>query len=164
MADHPTIGILSSEHRRRMYYVPGVDPDCPEGADYENPANELKEPHEMLPPANVVGSLSGDGSHHLPCIDVDVPAKLVPSSTPGHHHLYIDVPLAWHDYCDLLDVMARCGIVEEGYVSAAKARGQTSCRLPHVRKEGGPVTIHMTSPPPPAVIPVAVRQCPRCGL
>lgn len=129
-----SIGMLSPEHRRRMYYVAGVDPTNDQGADYDNPANELAEPHPLLGGPNVVGSLSKDGTHHLPCIDVDVPAKLVPSSTPGHHHLYIDVPMSWHDYCDLLDVMARCGIVEEGYVAAAKARGQTSCRLPGVRK------------------------------
>lgn len=71
---------------------------------------------------------------HTPVLDIDVPASLVPSSTPGKHHLYIDVPMSWDDYCKLLDVMAEVGILEPGYVSASKARGFTAVRLPWVRK------------------------------
>jgi len=71
---------------------------------------------------------------HKVLIDVDLPAQLLPSSTPGHFHLYIDKPINWVDYVDLLRALERCGIVEPGYVSASIDRGFTSLRLPWIKK------------------------------
>lgn len=39
---------------------------------------------------NCVGSLLAYGKLHAPTLDVDFPCELVPSSTPGHFHRYID--------------------------------------------------------------------------
>ena len=72
---------------------------------------------------------------HTPVLDIDVPAMLVPSSTPGNHHLYIDVPMTWSQYKRLLNVMCEVGILEPGYVNASKERGFTAVRLPWIRKE-----------------------------
>lgn len=71
---------------------------------------------------------------HKLVIDLDVPATLVPSTTPGHSHLYIDHPMTWRTYLDVLRALARAGIVEEGYVGASEARGYTAVRLPWIRK------------------------------
>lgn len=71
---------------------------------------------------------------HWPVIDIDVPAHLVPSSTPGHSHLYIDVPVPGEQYWALLEALADAGIVQPGYVGACWSRGYTSVRLPWVRK------------------------------
>lgn len=79
------------------------------------------------------GEIMGDPVH-APCIDIDVPMTFVPSSTPGHGHLYIDVPMTWENYERLLTVMAEVGIVEEGYLRASKTRKATHLRLPWVRK------------------------------
>ncbi len=83
--------------------------------------------------ANVVSSLLTNG-RHAPCIDLDVPALLFPSSTDGHSHLYIDVELAWQDYLRVLAVLAAVGIVEKGFYESAKQRGASRLRLPHIRK------------------------------
>lgn len=83
--------------------------------------------------ANVVSSLLTNG-RHAPCIDLDVPAVLVPSSTADHSHLYIDVELAWEDYLRVLAVLADVGIVEKGFYESAKRRGASRLRLPHIRK------------------------------
>lgn len=74
------------------------------------------------------------GGQHAPCIDIDVPMTVVPSSTPGHGHLYIDVPMTWEDYERLLTVMAEVGIVEQGYLRASRTRKATHLRLPWVAK------------------------------
>ena len=74
------------------------------------------------------------GHLHTPVLDIDIPATLVPSSTPGKNHLYLDVPMSWDQYTKLLDVMAEVGILEPGYVSASKKRGFTAVRLPWIRK------------------------------
>lgn len=87
--------------------------------------------------ANLVGSLvSWDKleSVHKPVIDIDFPAHLEPSSTPGHFHLYLQKEIPWSKYVLLLTAMAGAGILEEGYVAAAIRQGQTYVRRPGVKK------------------------------
>lgn len=83
--------------------------------------------------ANVVSSLLTNGKH-APAIDLDVPVVLVPSSTRGHHHLYLDAELSWGEYKRLLRVMQEVGLIEPGFYSSALRRGSTLLRLPHVLK------------------------------
>lgn len=78
---------------------------------------------------------SDTGMWHRPVLDLDFPARLVPSTTPGHFHLYLDIDLGWDDYQWLLSVMAEVGILEKGYVGAAIERGATHVRLPWVKKK-----------------------------
>lgn len=77
---------------------------------------------------------------HRLVIDLDVPAVLVPSSTPGHSHLYIDAPMNWAQYRKVLRALSEAGIVESGYVGASEARGYTAVRLPWIRK-GSPKAV-----------------------
>jgi hypothetical protein len=84
--------------------------------------------------AEVVSSLDLETYTHRPVLDIDIPAALIPSSTPGHSHLYIDKPLTWDQYENLLWALVDCGIIESGYASASVARGYTSARLPWVKK------------------------------
>lgn len=72
---------------------------------------------------------------HKVVIDLDHDARLVPSSTPGHHHLFIDKPMRWDQLVRLLCVLAEVGLVEPGYVSASIERGHTSVRLPDVKRD-----------------------------
>ncbi len=71
---------------------------------------------------------------HKVVIDLDLPAQLIPSSTPGHFHLIIDKEMSWGEYTGLLLELARVGIVERGFVSASVSRGHTAVRLPWVPK------------------------------
>lgn len=84
---------------------------------------------------NVVTSMLVDSELHAPVIDIDVPHRLVPSTTPGHSHLYIDVPMEWEQFDAILEALADAGVVEEGYYRASMARGFSTVRLPHVKKE-----------------------------
>ena len=84
-------------------------------------------------PANAYFSQGADG-YHYPCIDIDIPVRLVPSSTPGHSHLYVDEPITWATYKNLLVALAKAGIVEEGYLNASVNQGGTTVRMPHVKK------------------------------
>jgi hypothetical protein len=85
--------------------------------------------------ANLISSLCLDGNHR-PVLDFDVPARYEPSTTPGHGHLYIDKPLTWAQYEQLLIVLGEVGILEKGYVGAALRRGATFVRPPWVKKPG----------------------------
>lgn len=93
------------------------------------------EPAQFFEEADVITSEGNTGSgQHYPVLDLDIPHQYYESTTPGHGHLYIDHPISWRDYKRLLRILARAGIIEEGYYSAALSRGYTSVRVPWRRK------------------------------
>ena len=110
-------------------------------SDYKG--NDFDGLTEDLFEATAVGSwlMYDDGSagkrRHVLALDIDHEAYLVPSTTPEHNHLYINVPggIDHEVYMDLLDVLARAGVIEEDYARASKSRGYTSLRLPWIKKE-----------------------------
>ena len=92
-------------------------------------------PAENINDAEVVTSQrNGLGNWHRPILDIDMAAHLIPSSTPGHFHLYIDKVMPWKDYEKLLLVLAEVGIIEYGYAQASIDRQYTAVRLPWIRK------------------------------
>lgn len=84
--------------------------------------------------AELIASLNANGKHR-PLLDIDFPAAVIPSSTEGHCHLYIDKELEWKDYQKLLNVLADLGIIEHGYRGASLARGYSALRLPWIKKD-----------------------------
>jgi hypothetical protein len=84
--------------------------------------------------AELIASLNPSGKHR-PLLDIDFPAAVIPSSTEGHCHLYIDKELEWKEYKKLLNVLADLGIIEHGYRGASLARGYSALRLPWIKKD-----------------------------
>ena len=78
--------------------------------------------------------LGGQFAQHKVVVDVDLPVKVIESSTPGHFHLFIDKAMDWQTYLSLLEALVVAGIVEPGYWAAAERRGPTAVRLPWIRK------------------------------
>jgi len=109
-----------TEPRTEVYVEFGV---------YNAPIHEPTEEY----PANAYFSQGKDG-YHYPCIDIDIPIRVVPSSTPGHSHLYVDEPITWDTYKNLLEALTEAGIVEVGYFNASVKEGGTTVRMPHVKK------------------------------
>jgi len=129
---------------RKQYYNPMIDPtvqvekmtpDMVKAVQQQTygaggPLNEPDEAH----PGNLVSSLCADGLHR-PALDIDIPCRVVPSSTEGHCHIYFDtVALSWRHYKNLLVALADAGIIDESYMEASFARGQTLLRPPGVAK------------------------------
>lgn len=81
--------------------------------------------------------LEDGGSFHMPVLDIDFPAALVPSSTPGHYHLYLNRKMTWKQYRLLLWVLSVTGIIEQGFYAASVKRGYSAARLPWARKPAG---------------------------
>jgi hypothetical protein len=96
------------------------------------PSEDIAEAHIIL------SAEQGKTGMHRPVLDIDFPAALIPSSTPGHFHLYLDKLIPEPDYMRLLDALAEAGIIEPGYASVSEARGYTSARLPWVKKAPKP--------------------------
>lgn len=108
-----------------------------EGGNFEERFEETAERYEVASEstANLIGSqLSGAPHTHAPVLDLDFPAKLVPSTTPGHFHLYLDRAMPWSQYRSLLIALGEAGVLEPGYVSASIRRGQTFVRKPGIVK------------------------------
>jgi hypothetical protein len=121
--------------KRMLAYSPRTQTNASSEFDWQ--------PDEMLgaapAAANLVTSLVANrttGRWHAPVLDLDLPATLVPSTTEGHFHLYIDREVPESSYFRLLDTLADCGIIEKGYASASKRRGFSAVRVPWVKKPG----------------------------
>lgn len=100
--------------------------------------NDLTDRSESLEPsdavnANLVGSLRADGLH-APVLDVDKPVRLVPSTTNGHYHLYVDVPMSWRSYRRLLRALYLGGVVDRSVYWRSLDRRCTYVRPPWVAK------------------------------
>lgn len=65
---------------------------------------------------------------------VIVPAKLVPSSTEGHFHLYLEMEMDWQDYLSLMRLMVGAGLLEKEWVELSERRKMAMLRKPGVRK------------------------------
>ena len=90
--------------------------------------------HANIVTSAVAGDRPWQKGMHRPVLDLDMRARLTLSSTPGHHHLYIDRRMSWDDYVKLITVMAEVGLLEPGYVKASIARGYTATRVPWLTK------------------------------
>lgn len=84
--------------------------------------------------ATLVSSKISGTDLHGPVIDLDFPCRLVPSSTPGHFHLYMERAITWADYVKVLDALVEAGLVENGFLRSALKRGATYVRRPGVQK------------------------------
>jgi hypothetical protein len=110
---------------------PMVIEAVPSDVDFAAPDADANVVTSRMPPPT-----SGfDEQMHMPVIDLDFPARLEPSSTEGHFHLYLDWAITQAQLFKLLAVMTEIGLVEEGYTIASMKRGYTTVRLPHIKKE-----------------------------
>lgn len=146
-APDDVMGGLFSQWRHKYHFLQHIGTDSKD-AVIPGDRNECS-----LGDANLVSSEIAAGEHagkHTVAIDLDVPAVLVASSTPGHSHLYIDVPMTWGAYERLLIALSAAGVVEPGYLAACRRRKHTSLRLPWIRKAPVPEpVVSLTNEPSP---------------
>lgn len=122
---------LEAERKRYVLYV-----DDGYSSGYTSATERLRTPRPGEEPNLITSRIEGRPDDiQAPCIDIDIPSRLVPSRTPGHNHLYFDVEVPWDKYMNLLDALVDCGIVESGYRDMAKKDGFTACRKPSVENE-----------------------------
>lgn len=85
--------------------------------------------------ANLIGStIDMNGDVHYPVIDFDIPVRLVPSSTPGHNHLYIDHPVTLQQMVNMLAAMAEAGVVQKGFANGTRRNKVATVRPPWIQK------------------------------
>jgi len=87
--------------------------------------------------ANLIGSKLPNGNHK-PVLDLDFDCQLIPSSTKGHFHLYINKEVDQIKWEALMMVLRDCGILESGFADGSIRCGQNTVRCPWVNKEQEP--------------------------
>jgi hypothetical protein len=104
----------------------------------DDPDNKIDRVVKPVNESDVVSSEREDGLHTV-VLDIDHEAWLVMSTTPGHYHLYINVPdgIGWDLYEPMLRAMGDAGVLQAGYVGASVERGFSCVRLPWVKKQAG---------------------------
>lgn len=105
------------------------DSDSIEGAPEERVLKDQVPLHE----ATAVGSRTSTG-YHQPMFDLDVPHVYVPSTTEGHGHLIFRKRISWSSYLHVMQAMADVGLLEKGFVDAARSRGEAWLRAPWIAK------------------------------
>jgi hypothetical protein len=99
--------------------------------DYEDDRPVMVTDHANVATSTIEGTLSVE---HKLLVDIDLPCKLIESTTPGHFHFYVDKKISYKQLINILKAMSDAGIVEPGYYKASKSRGYTSVRLPWIKK------------------------------
>jgi hypothetical protein len=128
------LGLPSAPGARTLWWL---DPRVMEAyGTSEAPDDVDRQPREVedIAEANLISSRLTSGLH-APVLDIDFHARLIPSSTPGHFHLYLDdLAITWPVYARLLLALADAGVIEHGYAAASIDREQTMVRKPGVSK------------------------------
>jgi len=83
--------------------------------------------------ANLIASLLEDGMH-APVMDIDFSARLIPSSTSGHFHLYFNKLITWRQYRHLLKGFYKSGLMARSTYIRAIQRGMSHVRCPNIPK------------------------------
>jgi hypothetical protein len=93
-----------------------------------------KDPKASYGFSNLISSITVDG-RQMPIIDMDFPHHVVPSTTPGHTHLYIDVPMNKVRWICLMVALRLAGVIETGFFVWSLRRGGNFVRIPGTEKD-----------------------------
>lgn len=86
---------------------------------------------------NLISSMTTDGKQ-MPIIDMDFPHRIVESTTPGHTHIFIDVPMSKWRWFWLMCALRYAGVIELGFFVWSIRRGGNFVRIPGTTKTDDP--------------------------
>lgn len=149
------INVVSSENSRYInQHSPCFDVDqmivqitskMPDGRVYDGLTIPLKKNHSTMVSAGNLGQLMVDlklvwnwtinqRQDLVLWFEAGTRIHVVPSSTPSHHHLYINAVMSWEEYEVMLAAFVEAGIVGDGYLYFCSKRKATWLRMPGISK------------------------------
>lgn len=128
-APEPDVPLFAQGNQ--LFHAPNVD-DSEYHEDNQN--NETDD----LEKANLISSKVKGTTKHIPMFDIDFPAALIPSTTPGHFHLYLGKELTEDQMEKLVFTLYDVGIIADGNRNQwTRFKGQF-LRLPWIKKRDTP--------------------------
>lgn len=119
---------LRKFYRRDLIYVSN-------SKDIEAGKTEGNKPIEVHPDdANLISSENPDGTHAL-FLDLDQEHMYTESTTKGHGHVYIDAKLTYDDLIEIIQVLAKHGIVQPGIRNQLERDHRMTLRPPWIKKD-----------------------------
>lgn len=113
--------------------------DDEDGLDVEKLIEELPLGNSNSVSSKIKNEPFAPAGWHLPVLDFDFNVWASESSTPGHYHVILDKPMSWEKYKKLLEVMADCGLLEQGFLNASIEREASWVRTPWTDKYEGTI-------------------------
>jgi hypothetical protein len=89
--------------------------------------------------ANLISSKMLGRNRHKVILDIDFPAALIPSSTEGHFHLYLDKELSPEDMEKLVTTLWQVGIIADGNYNQWMRSKAQFLRLPWIKKKAADI-------------------------
>jgi hypothetical protein len=126
--DAPELPIWLAQNQ--LSYIDGLD-------EQEYVSDNHHEPAENFETANLISSKIKGTKKHKVILDLDFDAALIPSSTPGHSHLYLDIDLTEDQMEKLVGVLHEVGIIAQGNVNQWDRFKALFLRLPWIKKSEG---------------------------
>lgn len=80
---------------------------------------------------DLIGSRLPNGLH-IPLFDFDFPVYLLQSKTPGHYHCYLDQPITFTAYDNILKAFEEAGIIQNLWRKNLEISQQTYLRIPNL--------------------------------
>lgn len=120
-------------NRRMFRTLKPIKSDSAETKHPDQPFHQADHTNATLV-SSLVHEDDGFGDWHEPVIDIDLPCMLIPSTQPGHFHLYINKGMPFDTMVEMLEAMAKAGVVQYGFVEHTKRRGRAMVRYPGVTK------------------------------
>ncbi len=77
----------------------------------------------------IVSAIDETKATHLPIFDLDVPHRLVPSRTPGHSHLYVEVEVPADKLRAVIVAMVDAGLMGPGNLAQFDVRQMMCARV-----------------------------------
>lgn len=101
----------------------------------QNSGEWINSDHVIVHPydANLVSSETISGRHNL-LLDLDCEHWYSKSSTYGHGHLAINIQISEDGLKEIVEVLSKYGIVQQGIKRQLDERGHLSLRLPGLKK------------------------------
>lgn len=129
-------------------HAPALDVDMPVEAErLEGGVTRLRFPDLALRPwrwkrllrsMSSLGLLDPGTSVALtspPLLELAVPVRVVPSSSSGHFHVYLDVQMPWRDYRRLCRRLMKAGVIGRNFLNLTEQWGMSMLFRPGLTKE-----------------------------
>lgn len=119
---------------RRVYWQADLTPGKDEPLFCSLVKYQMDEDRQPSVTGNLISSHILGSDLHAPILDLDIPHTYTKSTSDGHGHLYLNLPMSRFKMFVMLAALRYAGVIEMGNFWWSLRRGGTFVRRRYVRK------------------------------